>query len=140
MRVLNARHVGTTTTADNVYVGRPSKWGNPFKIGRDGNREEVIQKYMDWFCGQPDLIAQLHELRGKNLVCWCSPEPCHADFLIEAVQEIYGADEPPQGIKFDPLFGINPDYCGNGTDRDRFGRRVVTIEEYKALLDKKTEC
>lgn len=66
-----------------VYVGRPSKWGNPFTIGKDGNREEVIQKYKEWFQTQPNLIASLHELRGKTLGCWCSPKACHADYLYE---------------------------------------------------------
>jgi hypothetical protein len=68
---------------DRVYVGRPSKWGNPFVIGRDGTREEVVAKYRAWIVRQPALVAALHELRGKNLVCWCAPERCHAEVLIE---------------------------------------------------------
>ena len=39
-----------------VYIGRPSKWGNPFRIGPDGNREEVIRKYRDWIGKQPELL------------------------------------------------------------------------------------
>jgi hypothetical protein len=49
----------------------PSKWGNPFVIGRDGSRDEVIAKYRSWIVRQPALMTTLHELRGKNLVCWC---------------------------------------------------------------------
>jgi len=72
-----------------VYVGRPSLFGNPFVIGKDGTREEVIAKYRDWLLAQPELIAQLGELRGKTLACWCAPKPCHADVLLElANQEI----------------------------------------------------
>jgi len=82
-KVLNAKQVGTRLTADRVYVGRPSKWGNPFVIGRDGARDQVIAKYRAWLMSQPALIAELHELRGKNLVCWCAPERCHADVLAE---------------------------------------------------------
>lgn len=63
-----------------VYVGRPSKWGNPFKVGRDGSREEVITKYRAWL---PMSGLDLSELRDKDLVCWCAPLPCHADVLIE---------------------------------------------------------
>jgi hypothetical protein len=81
--VMNARHVGKRPATDRVYVGRPSKWGNPFVIGRDGSRDEVIAKYRAWIVQQPALLAALHELRGKNLVCWCAPERCHADVLLE---------------------------------------------------------
>lgn len=69
-----------------VYIGRPSKWGNPFMIGRDGNRAEVLQKYRDWIRapGQEWLRdAARKELRGKILGCWCSPKTCHGDVLAE---------------------------------------------------------
>ena len=64
-----------------VYIGRPSKWGNPFVIGRDGTRWNVIDKYADWLLTQPHLLADLHELWGKQLVCYCSPLACHGDIL-----------------------------------------------------------
>ena len=64
-----------------VYVGRPSKWGNPFAIGRDGTREEVVAKYKDWLMTQPALLAALHQLKGKKLGCWCAPRACHGDVL-----------------------------------------------------------
>ena len=82
-RVLNVRQVGKRPAADRVYVGRPTKWGNPFVIGRDGTREAVIAKYRAWILRQPALMAALPELRGKDLVCWCAPERCHAEVLIE---------------------------------------------------------
>ncbi len=56
---------------------------NRFVIGRDGSRDEVIAKYRAWVVQQPALMGALHELRGKDLVCWCAPERCHADVLIE---------------------------------------------------------
>jgi Domain of unknown function (DUF4326) len=59
----------------------PQQVGNPFVIGRDGARDEVVAKYRAWIVGQPALMAALHELRGKNLVC--APERCHADVLLE---------------------------------------------------------
>lgn len=71
-----------------IYIGRPSKWGNPFIIGRDGTREEVIQKYEDWIKTQPNLMAALGELDGKILGCWCKPKPCHGDVLVSLVEEI----------------------------------------------------
>jgi hypothetical protein len=65
-----------------VYIGRPSKWGNPFEIGKDGDRETVIRKYREWVVTQPHLMAALPELRGKVLGCWCAPQACHGDVLV----------------------------------------------------------
>ncbi len=69
--------------AHDVFIGRPSKWGNPFVIGRDGTRQEVIAKYRAWIVDQPELMAALGELRGKVLGCFCAPRPCHGDVLAE---------------------------------------------------------
>lgn len=66
-----------------VYIGRPSKWGNPFVIGTDGTREQVIAKYRRWLESQPQLLAALPELKGKTLGCWCAPDACHGDVLAE---------------------------------------------------------
>ena len=66
-----------------VYIGRPSKWGNPFSIGKDGTREEVIDKYRNWIMEQPKLLNCVKELEGKILGCWCSPKECHGDVLAE---------------------------------------------------------
>ena len=64
-----------------VFIGRPSKWGNPFVIGRDGTREQVIAKYRRWIMTQPHLLAALPELAHKRLGCYCAPRPCHGDVL-----------------------------------------------------------
>ena len=66
-----------------VFIGRPSKWGNPFKIG-NGNytREQALEKFDDWILNQTDLLDQIDELRGKNLGCYCKPERCHGDTLL----------------------------------------------------------
>jgi hypothetical protein len=66
-----------------VFIGRPSKWGNPFVIGRDGDRAEVVARYRRWIADQPELLAALPELRGRRLVCFCAPLPCHGDVLAE---------------------------------------------------------
>lgn len=79
--VLNKHRDGMPDGA--VYIGRPSKWGNPFQIGRDGTRAEVIAKHRAWLCDQPQLMQKLHELRGRDLVCWCAPAACHGDTLKE---------------------------------------------------------
>ena len=64
-----------------VYVGRPSKWGNPFVIGKDGSRAEVLAKFERWLRENAALMSQIHELRGKRLGCFCAPLDCHADIL-----------------------------------------------------------
>ena len=66
--------------AHDVYIGRPSKWGNPFVIGRDGTRDDVIARYEAWLLEQPELVAALPELAGKTLGCWCAPRACHGTF------------------------------------------------------------
>lgn len=79
IKVLNKRN-----SNDGVYIGRPSKWGNPFVIGKDGSRKEVIEKYKKWLFEKPGLVNDAkNELGGKSLVCWCSPEACHGDVLLE---------------------------------------------------------
>jgi len=65
-----------------VYIGRGSIWGNPYRIGVDGNREEVIQKYVEYIISQPYLLAKLPELQGKVLGCWCDPKFCHGHVLV----------------------------------------------------------
>ena len=63
-----------------IYIGRGSKYGNPFVIGEDGTREEVIQKYKEWFKTQN---IEVDSLRGNNLICFCAPLACHGDFLLK---------------------------------------------------------
>ena len=65
-----------------VYVGRPTKWGNPFVIGIDGSRPTVIRKYRAWASAR-FTAEDLEPLRGKTLGCWCAPRDCHAEVLIE---------------------------------------------------------
>ena len=69
-----------------VYIGRPSIWGNPFQIDKDGTRSEVIQKYIEWFSTNDELKGRIHELKGKVLGCWCKPRRCHGDFLAQMAE------------------------------------------------------
>lgn len=75
-----------------VYIGRAvprrrlreSVFANPFKIGKDGTREEVIEQHRAWLLSQPELVERARrELKGKRLGCWCAPEACHGDVLVE---------------------------------------------------------
>jgi hypothetical protein len=73
--------VNVKTAGCDVYVGRPTKWGNPFKTGSHQSR---VDSHREWIKTQPDLIAAAkRELRGKALGCHCSPRSCHADVLAE---------------------------------------------------------
>jgi len=68
-----------------VRIDRQSQWGNPFVLGRDGDRGTVIRRYeVEHLPNRPALLAAVSELRGKALGCWCAPEPCHGDVLAVA--------------------------------------------------------
>lgn len=85
--VLNARKSGMLVD-NSVYVGRPSEFGNPFKVGVDGNKVEVIEKYEQHVRSNAELLALVKaELRGKHLICWCAPDFCHADVLLKIANE-----------------------------------------------------
>tara|TARA_B100001964_G_C14130469_1_gene552621 strand:- start:243 stop:473 length:231 start_codon:yes stop_codon:yes gene_type:complete len=68
-----------------VYVGRPSKWGNPFNIDESRSREKAVEEYNNYIkkniaSGKIDIT----ELKGKNLACFCRlDQPCHADVLLK---------------------------------------------------------
>jgi len=79
-----------------VYIGRPSKWGNPFShiidtkaIYRVSTREDAISLYREWITigDGKHLLKDLHELKNKTLGCWCNPKACHGDVLIELVKQ-----------------------------------------------------
>jgi hypothetical protein len=82
MRVVNKRH-----EPFDVYIGRPSKWGNPYVSGRDGDRDTVIARYRAHVMTNDDLMASLPELDGKVLGCFCKPLACHGDVLVELVEQ-----------------------------------------------------
>jgi hypothetical protein len=79
-----------------VYIGRPSKWGNPFSHLDEtiakykvNTREESIEAFRKWITEGEGmhLLNDLHELDGKILGCWCKPKSCHGDVLIELVEK-----------------------------------------------------
>lgn len=73
-----------TYKGDYVYIGRPSRWGNPFK---NGTREEIIKKYKQYIISRKDLMVDLPKLDGEVLGCYCKPKPCHGDILVELIEE-----------------------------------------------------
>src|SRR5215470_571190 len=94
-KVLNIRTIGRQAAlammanGEAVYIGRAtrgrwpqSKWRNWFVSPRDGSRDDVVARHRAWIVQQPELMAALPELRGKDLLCWCAPEHCHGDVLL----------------------------------------------------------
>ncbi len=72
-----------------IYIGRPSEWGNPFSHLDIPNaikcqtRDEAVARYKEWLLTKPELLKRLPELKGKILGCWCSPNHCHGHILAE---------------------------------------------------------
>lgn len=82
--VVNIRH-----RKCDVYIGRGSKWGNPFThIGTQMTRKDCIEAYEVWLKQQPELLAALGELKGKTLGCYCRPMSCHGDVLARLANEL----------------------------------------------------
>ena len=98
MKVIHKRHM----RLGDVYVGRPTRWGNPWTHKPEGTtlarfvvatREEAIGNYRQWLLGTafqdvlPEqrrwIVEHLHSLRGRRLACWCAPKSCHAEVLAE---------------------------------------------------------
>lgn len=105
-RIQRRRTKGWRMPKNTVYVGRPSKWGNPFRVGMDRKRvpkhyrllalspsrtgpleaSECKRLYAQW--ATTAMEAYMHELRGKNLCCWCKlSDPCHAQVLLEIAND-----------------------------------------------------
>lgn len=74
-----------------VYIGRGSIWGNPFTVQEHG-RDRCIQLYKEYIierlCNEPELVQQLLSLRGKRLGCFCKPQACHGDVLVELYEHM----------------------------------------------------
>ncbi len=75
-----------------IYCGRPSPFGNPFRVGCNGSRATVVARYERWIAEQPHLLARLEELRGRDLVCWWAPLACLCDVLLKLANPTFGRD------------------------------------------------
>jgi hypothetical protein len=74
-----------------IYCGRGSIWGNPYVIGKDGNRAEVIERYKEWFSfliRDPLIKNELFNLRNKTLGCFCKPLSCHCDIIADYLNKL----------------------------------------------------
>jgi len=86
---MSTRVVNLRNEPCEVYIGRPSQWGNPFKVYPMGERtrQQAIEEYREWILKQPKLLAALPDLVGKRLGCYCAPLPCHGDVLVELLND-----------------------------------------------------
>ncbi len=139
---------------NSVYIGRGSIWGNPFVIGKDGDRDEVCDKYETYLDHQIEsgniTNKDLKSLQGKDLVCYCSPCRCHGDYLNKIVnQEVFKViiaggrdytDEATAIKKIDPILINHPEYemvtgCAGGADQIPYWYkdfRGIHVEEFPA--------
>ncbi len=94
VRIQRKRIKGWRMPENTLYVGRPSKWGNPFNVTPERTQAEAVAAFRTWLlvdgchanmpAKKRAILDHIHELRGKNLACWCGlDEPCHADVLLE---------------------------------------------------------
>jgi len=67
-----------------ILIARPSKWGNPFK---KGTRKQIIEKYEKYIRGNEEMMADIPNLAGKRLGCFCKPKSCHGDVLVKILNE-----------------------------------------------------
>lgn len=81
-------NIDSNIPKDCVYIGRPSKWGNPFYIGTHGSRKQVIEKYENYLKNNKKLLNDLNELIDRPLKCFCAPLPCHGDVLLKYINDI----------------------------------------------------
>jgi polynucleotide 5'-kinase involved in rRNA processing len=90
-----------------VYIGRPSIFGNPYTHIKDkntlaeyivSNRNEAIQKYEEYILNNQDLLEEIYKLEGKILACWCHEKKCHGDIIIKLIEE------HSKKLKIKPLF------------------------------------
>jgi hypothetical protein len=98
--------------AAGVYVGRPSVLGNPYVIGHDGSRPDVVDKYRAWLREQyrhdGAVRRALRQLAMRyltdgalTLICWCAPQPCHAEVIRDAVLGMVQARERAREARAD---------------------------------------
>ena len=88
-RVINIRNNPNWQKVGTVYCGRGSPFGNQFIEGKHGDRREVIEMYEAWFYEQlkdEEFKKAVLALQGKILACFCKPEPCHCDVIVEFLE------------------------------------------------------
>lgn len=98
MTVLNKHHHGGRVPPGAVDIMRGTRWGNPFVLGRDGDRAAVVERYRAWLWQRlqqdPGLADEVRALHGRDLCCCCAPLACHGDVLQAAAAWLAGGGRP----------------------------------------------
>jgi len=98
--MLKPRVVNLLNEQFEIYIGRAiehptkgklpqSKWANPFKITRDEERPDAVEKYRQHVLRTPELLNSLPTLAGQTLGCWCDPKLCHGHVLADMVAALH---------------------------------------------------
>ena len=119
-----------------VYIGRGSKWGNPYSHQSNtkaeyvvATREEAIAKYKEYLLNKPELLADIHELQGKTLGCFCKPKACHGDVLVELVNQLNPNMETKMK-EFNPIQYIAIDIANcYGLDKLNYEDRIQWVKD-----------
>lgn len=94
-------HIRNKAPGD-VYIGRPGKWGNPFAMKDESQRDAAVEQHKRWLWEQMKAGKitrdELLELDGKRLVCYCAPKRCHGDNLVAAIEYL----KTREAVKNDP--------------------------------------
>jgi len=90
-KVVNIKGFDELLPKNLVKIGRPSIFGNPFQIGKDGTRQEVIEKFKKYMYDRlridPHFKLKVDKLKGHLLGCFCKPLPCHGDIYVEYLEK-----------------------------------------------------
>jgi hypothetical protein len=120
-----------------IYIGRGSKWGNPYSHQSNtkaqyvvATREEAIAKYREYLLNTPALLADIHELQGKTLGCFCKPKACHGDVLVELVNQLTPTMETKPMKTFNPMqyMAIDISNC-YGLDKVTYEERIQWVKD-----------
>ncbi|GLY24833.1 DUF4326 domain-containing protein [Micromonospora sp. NBRC 101691] len=89
-RIQRRRTAGWRMPTGAVYVGRPTRWGNPFRGDTPSSKANAVRLFRLWVASHPDYTDAVRaELAGKTLACWCPlDQPCHADELLRIANEV----------------------------------------------------
>lgn len=129
-----------------LYIGRGSKWGNPYSHKQNtkaeyvvSSREEAINKYREYVLSNPDLLNSLHELQGKTLGCFCKPKPCHGDVLIELYDKFISQNhitEKNTFKQFNPIQYLAIDIANHyGLDKEPYEVRISWVKQNQDKLE-----